>query len=337
MPSGEDYMPDYKSMIAQGPGSLFTGRSKLRVVGIGSEGLTYLEQILDIGLEDTELIVAHSDAETLERSRVPQKVLLEPSFRSTLTSGAAGFRDCIDASSRTHLAERLSGAEAVFVVSGFANPADAPISRAAANIASETGAGLVLATIGLTSTGGGLWEGDRTPDEGVVSGEAEPYDQLHSDPAFLGPYYIAGARVADAVHALAEIRSGLGDEALDLSAALSTLEGGTGTRNQIVVTRGHGQGPESIQESVLGAFEDPILKNRDTPEGIVLHIRSAKDAGPGEIREAKDIVSRWAPNSPVRFITTIDPSLWDQTNTTVLAALPGKPIIRIPRKGHRQV
>jgi cell division protein FtsZ len=121
----------------------------LKIFGVGSAGLTMLEQIAGKTLQGAACIAVGTRADSLAPSSAAEKICLESKLLRGLGTGGDPERGRAAAEeSADRLKASCEGADVVFIVAGLGGGAGTGISPVLARIARETGA-LVLAFVTL--------------------------------------------------------------------------------------------------------------------------------------------------------------------------------------------
>jgi cell division protein FtsZ len=116
----------------------------IKIFGVGSAGVSVLDQLIGRGLAGGTFAALNTDAQSLEASAAPEKVHLETKLLRGLGSGGDPDRGQAAAEEQlTKLRGLCEGAEVVFVVAGLGGGAGTGISPVVARVAKEAGA-LVL-------------------------------------------------------------------------------------------------------------------------------------------------------------------------------------------------
>src|SRR5580658_676835 len=140
--------------------------ANIKVIGIGGGGSNAIATMMGSGMSGVEFIVANTDRQALEASPAPGKIQLGRELTKGLGAGAnpeIGKRAAIE--SYNDIAEKLEGADMVFVTAGMGGGTGTGGAPVVAKIAKELGA----LTVGVV-TRPFLFEGKKRrkqADEGV--------------------------------------------------------------------------------------------------------------------------------------------------------------------------
>ncbi|GAH97983.1 unnamed protein product, partial [marine sediment metagenome] len=93
---------------------------KIKVIGIGGAGVNALSRMAKCGFNYIELIAVNTDAQSLQFSRVPHKLLIGENVTSGLGTGMdVRLGEKAVKESKEKVKDVLKGAEMIFLTSGF--------------------------------------------------------------------------------------------------------------------------------------------------------------------------------------------------------------------------
>ena len=122
-------------------------KAKIKVIGVGGGGCNAIQRMLEGNIQGVELIAANTDAQALKNVGAPSKIQLGLKLTKGLGAGSnpeIGRKSAEE--SETELAEKLSGAEMIFVTCGMGGGTGTGAAPVVARIAQDTGA-LVVAIV----------------------------------------------------------------------------------------------------------------------------------------------------------------------------------------------
>lgn len=119
----------------------FSGRAKIKVVGVGGGGGNAVNNMVDSRISGVEFISGNTDLQDLERSKADVQLQLGPSISGGLGAGAKPDvgRQCAEESIDI-IRESLQGAEMVFVAAGLGGGTGTGAAPVIARVAKELGA-----------------------------------------------------------------------------------------------------------------------------------------------------------------------------------------------------
>jgi cell division protein FtsZ len=121
----------------------------IKIFGVGSTGVSVLEQLLASGPSGAGFVAVNTDAQSLAASSAPEKVLLDTKVLKGLGTGGDPERGRELAEDQVARLKGLcEGAQAVFIIAGLGGGAGTGISPVLARVARETGA----LTLGFVTT-----------------------------------------------------------------------------------------------------------------------------------------------------------------------------------------
>ena len=133
----------------ENPAPVAAKKLAVKIFGVGSTGITVLEQMAQSPLAGASFVAVSADAESMARSSVVEKISVETRLLRGLGSGGDPERAGAAAEEfYPTLKEACMGADAVFIVAGLGGGAGTGISPVLARAAKEAGA-LVLAFVTL--------------------------------------------------------------------------------------------------------------------------------------------------------------------------------------------
>ena len=299
----------------------------LKVVGVGGGGNNALNRMIAAGLQGVDFIAINTDAQVLATSKAPERIQVGTALTRGLGAGAdpeIGQRAAEE--SREEIAERLKGADMVFITAGMGGGTGTGASPVIAEIAKQLGA----LTVGVV-TKPFSFEGRRRMRQAEAGVEALrekvdtliviPNDRLlqvvDKNTSFQDAFRIADDVLRQAVQGISDLIAIPGLINLDF-ADVRTVMMNTGSA---LMGIGMARGEDRAQRAAKEAISSPLLETSiDGAKGVLLNITGGPDLGLFEVNEAAQIVTEAAdPDANIIFGAVIDESLGDAVRVTVIA------------------
>ncbi|HEX6989833.1 MAG TPA: cell division protein FtsZ [Bacillota bacterium] len=299
----------------------------LKVVGVGGGGNNALSRMIAAGLQGVDFIAINTDAQVLAASKAPERIQIGAELTRGLGAGAdpeVGQRAAEE--SREDIAERLKGADMVFITAGMGGGTGTGASPVIAEVAKQLGA----LTVGVV-TKPFSFEGRRRMRQAESGVEALrekvdtliviPNDRLlqvvDKNTSFQDAFRIADDVLRQAVQGISDLIAIPGLINLDF-ADVRTVMLNTGSA---LMGIGLASGDERAQKAAKEAISSPLLETSiDGAKGVLLNITGGPDLGLFEVNEAAQIVTEAAdPDANIIFGAVIDESLGDAVRVTVIA------------------
>lgn len=299
----------------------------LKVVGVGGGGNNALNRMIAAGLQGVDFIAINTDAQVLATSKAPERIQIGSELTRGLGAGAdpeVGQRAAEE--SREEIAERLKGADMVFITAGMGGGTGTGASPVVAEVAKQLGA----LTVGVV-TKPFAFEGRRRyrQAEAGVEQLREKVDTLIVIPndrllqvvdkttSFQDAFRIADDVLRQAVQGISDLIAIPGLINLDF-ADVRTVMLNTGSA---LMGIGLASGDDRAQKAAKEAISSPLLETSiNGARGVLLNITGGPDLGLFEVNEAAQIVTDAAdPDANIIFGAVIDESLGDAVRVTVIA------------------
>jgi cell division protein FtsZ len=292
-------------------------KTVIKVMGLGGGGSNAVDRMIELGIDGVDFIAANTDAQALNKSQAPVKLILGQ--QRTRGLGAGGNPEVGEAAaieSRDEIAQALGDADLVFLTAGMGGGTGTGSIAVAAQVARSLGA-LTIAIVTTPFT----FEGSRREKNAnyglaKLRSNVDTLIMVANDRllAFSGKTmrFEFSLRVADealrqGVQGIAEIVTKAGQiNNLDFAHIRSLMQCSGGAMMAI----GEGKGENKALAAVRQALRMPLL-NIPTIEnacGVLVNFTGGEDLGLFEINQAMEEVNRAAPNANVVFGTTLDAS-----------------------------
>jgi len=302
--------------------------ANIKVIGMGGGGNNAVSTMIASGLKGVEFIVANTDKQVLQDNKAQHKIQLGRDLTRGLGAGAnpeVGRRAAIE--SYNEIAEKLAGADMVFVTAGMGGgtgTGGAPIS---AKIARELGA----LTIGVV-TRPFMFEGKKRQRQALEGIEElrENVDTLIVIPnqklltisnektPLLEAFRKADEVLLHAVQGISDLINVRGLVNLDFADIKTVMA----SKGMALMGTGLARGESRAIEAATNAISSPLLENVsiDGATGIIINVTGGPDLSLHEINEASTLITDAADeNAEVIFGAVIDETVGDQIRVTVIA------------------
>ena len=297
----------------------------IKVVGVGGAGGNALNTMVT-KLTDcqVEFIAANTDRQALTRSLASEKISLG---RTGLGAGArpeVGFQAANDA--REEIAEKLRGADMVFITAGMGGGTGTGASPVIAEVAQELGI-LTVAVVTKPFS----FEGRRRMQQAELGIEnlrtkvdslvIIPNDRLkfvtEQKITLANAFEVADDVLRQAVQSISDLIKNTGFINLDF-ADVSAVMKDAGMAHMGV---GRASGKNKAEEAARRAVSSPLLETSiNGARGVLVNVTGSTDVGLEEVEIAANLVQEAAdPNALIIFGATFDESMEDEICVTVIA------------------
>ncbi|MCC6278065.1 MAG: cell division protein FtsZ [Oligoflexia bacterium] len=302
--------------------------ANIKVIGIGGGGSNAVSTMMASGLNGVQFIVANTDRQALEASPAPVKIQLGRELTKGLGAGAnpeIGKRAAIE--SYNEIAEKLEGADMVFVTAGMGGGTGTGGAPVVAKIARELGA----LTVGVV-TRPFLFEGKRRKkhaDQGLselrdnvdtlivipnqkllaIAGEKTP---------LLETFKKADEVLLQAVQGIADLINIRGLINLDFADIKTVMA----AKGMALMGTGQATGENRAIEAATQAISSPLLENVQIngATGIIINVTGGPDLTMFEVNEASTLITEAAhEDAEIIFGAVIDDSMSEKVRVTVIA------------------
>ncbi|MDN5325563.1 MAG: cell division protein FtsZ [Moorella sp. (in: firmicutes)] len=299
----------------------------IKVVGVGGGGSNAVNRMIAAGLRGVEFISVNTDAQALRLCQAEQKIQIGTKLTKGLGAGAnpeIGKKAAEE--SREELAQRLQGADMVFVTAGMGGGTGTGAAPVVAQIAKEAGA----LTVGVV-TRPFSFEGRKRAKQAEAGVEELktkvdtliiiPNDRLlqvaDKQTSILEAFRIADDVLRQGVQGISDLIAVPGLINLDF-ADVKTIMTDTGSA---LMGIGRATGEKRAVEAARMAISSPLLETSiEGARGVLLNITGGSNLGLLEVNEAAEIVAAAAdPEANIIFGAVIDESLKDEIRVTVIA------------------
>lgn len=297
----------------------------IKVVGVGGAGGNALNTMVT-KLTDcqVEFIAANTDRQALTRSLASEKISLG---RTGLGAGArpeVGFQAANDA--REEIAEKLRGADMVFITAGMGGGTGTGASPVIAEVAQELGILTVaVVTKPFSFEGGkrmrnaelGLNQLKNRVHSLIVILNDKLEEELGEDATMRECFEKADEVLFNACAGIAELIQKVGQINLDFEDVRTVM----GTRGTAMMGSGEAEGPDRAVTAASMAVTCPLLEGVELrgAKGLLVNITAQEGIRMSEVRSAMETIKNYADSDAlIVFGTVYDDSMGDKVRVTVI-------------------
>jgi cell division protein FtsZ len=302
--------------------------ASIKVVGVGGAGGNVINNMIASSITSVDYVAVNTDLQVLETSMATHKVQIGKSITRGLGAGSKpeiGRQSALE--DRDAIAERLAGADMVFITAGMGGGTGTGAAPVVAEIARETGA-LTVAVV----TRPFFYEGGkrkRNAAEGIeaLQGKLDtliviPNDRIglvaERGTPLLESFSIANDVLRNAVKGITDLILVPGLINLDFADVSTVMEGA----GRSVIGMGMGRGENAAHEAAKRAILNPLLENTsiDGASGILINITGGLDLSLDDVHEATGPIFDTADeDANIIMGAVVDPDLKGEVKVTIIA------------------
>lgn len=309
-----------------------TNEAIIKIIGVGGGGGNAVNYMYQQNIPNVNFVVCNTDKQHLNKSPVPNKLLLGYEITHGLGAGNKPEigRQCAE-KDRDKIRELFNDhTEMVFITAGMGGGTGTGAAPVVAQIAKEAG----MLTIGIVTVPF-MFEGDRKVLKALDGAEElkkhvdallvinnENLLDLYKDLNFFNAFGKADDTLANAARSISEIISEEGYVNVDFQDVKTTLKD-SGTA---IISTAYGEGEHRISDAIHNALHSPLLKAHDinTSQKLLFKFSCWKDSEnyirAEEINEITMFTSKLPKSVDVKWGIANDPSLGDKVKFTILAS-----------------
>lgn len=307
------------------------GDDIIKVIGVGGGGGNAVNYMYQQKIPHIQFVVCNTDKQALERSPVPNQLLL--GFEITHGLGAGNKpevgRKCAEASVEDIKALFNDNTEMVFITATMGGGTGTGAAPVVARVAKEAD----ILTIGIVTVPF-YFEGEKKILKALEGAKElkkhvdalliinnENLIELYSDLNFFNAFNKADDTLANAARSISEIISESCYINVDFQDVKTTLK----DSGSAIIATAIGEGEHRITNAIKNALHSPLLKAHDinTSKRLLLKFMCSRDSkNPIRAEEIAEITSFTSKLSgiDVKWGIGDDPSLGDKVKITVLAS-----------------
>lgn len=308
--------------------ALLQVQAKIKVLGIGGSGTNMVSSMARRGIEHVELLVANTDARSLNNSPVASAIQLGVKSTKGLGSGAnpeVGRRAAEEDLDK--IIEQIKDADVVFLAAGMGGGTGTGALPVIAKAIRDRG----ILTIGIV-TKPFQFEGKRRSsiaqkaieelqkniDTLLVIPNQKLLELAPADISMINAFQMVNEVLEQSIKGISYIITKPGHINVDFA----DLRAITKDMGLAVMGTGRGQGKDKAMKAVQEAIASPLLENMsiDGARGVLFNITGGPELGLHEINQAASVIYESADeNANIIFGSVIDESLHDEVIVTVVA------------------
>ena len=307
----------------------------IKVIGIGGGGTNAVTHMFQQGIKGVDFYVCNTDAQSLNRSDVPNKIKLGS------TGLGAGSNPSVGRDAALQLADEIRGiisqnTSMLFITAGMGGGTGTGAAPVIASIARELG----ILTVGIITKPFGF-EGRKREQQALMGiEELKKYvdttlvicnDKLldmQGDLKLSQAFFKADDVLTIAAKGIAEIITVTGRINVDFEDVKTVMKGS----GKAIMGSGMASGPERAIKAVEMALNSPLLDDTDIKgaDNVLLYITSGKNEI--SLEELNDITgyitSKTGDNANVIWGDGVDENIEEEISITLIATGFDKPVIK---------
>jgi cell division protein FtsZ len=302
--------------------------ARIKVFGIGGAGGNAVNNMIGSNLKGIDFIAINTDLQVLETSLAPEKIQIGAELTRGLGAGSdpeigreAAMQDA------EAIAEKVQGADMVFITAGMGGGTGTGASPVVASIAKEAGA-LTVAVV----TKPFFYEGKKralNAEEGIKELREHvdtiiviPNDRIslvvEKGTPLLKSFSVANDVLKQAVQGISDLILVPGLINLDFADVRTVMS----DAGRAVIGIGTGSGDNSATVAAKKAISNPLLEDSsiDGTRRMLINITGGIDLSLDAIQEATGLIFDSAhEDANIIFGSVIDPDMKDEVRVTVIA------------------
>lgn len=326
------YTPDFHDLSDESGFVKDANDAIIKVIGVGGGGSNAVNYMYAQKIPHVNFVVCNTDAQHLEKSPVPNKLLIGEAITNGLGAGNVPDvgRQCAEASADKIRELFDDKTEMVFITAGMGGGTGTGAAPVVAELAKEAG----MLTIGIVTVPF-FFEGEKKILKAIEGAKEmkkhvdallvinnENLIDLYKDLNFFNAFGKADDTLANAARSISEIISEPCYVNVDFQDVKTTLKG-AGTA---IISTAEGEGEHRISDAINKALHSPLLKTHDifSSKRILFKFVCWKDSpNPLKTQEMSEIyqfTSQLPPTIDVKWGIGDNPEMGDKVKITVLAS-----------------
>lgn len=313
----------------------FSQNAKVKVVGVGGAGGNALNRMKEMNIQDVEFIAVNTDALALEHSLADDKIAIGKETTKNLGAGArpeVGRKAILE--DRDTVAEKLKGADMVFIAAGMGGGTGTGAAPVVAEIARSLGI-LTVAVVSMPFTfegpvrrrnaKNGMAALKEMVDSIIVINNQSIFGIIPKDTTTEQAFRIVDEVLGDAVRGVVDIIMRPGTINIDFQDIRRIMENG----GKALMGTGIAEGEDRALKAAEAAITCPLLGdvNVKGASGVLVNISHSENFGMLEMQAAMDFISEAVGidpmddegNEEIIFGDCILPELGEKVSITVFA------------------
>lgn len=306
--------------------------SIIKVIGVGGGGGNAVNYMYNQNIPLIKFVVCNTDKQALERSPVPNQLLLGPSITNGRGAGNVPEvgRQCAEASIEDIRALFEDETEMVFITAGMGGGTGTGAAPVIARAAKEAG----MLTIGIVTVPF-LFEGKKKILQALAGADEmkkhvdalliinnENIISLYKDFSFVNAFSKADDALANAARSISEIIS----ESLDINVDFQDVRTTLKDSGSAIISTAIGEGEHRITKAIEKALHSPLLKKHDirTSKRLLIKFVCSYDSEnpirAEEMGEINNFTSKLPSTIEVKWGFGNNPDMGDNVKVTILAS-----------------
>ncbi|MDH6312879.1 cell division protein FtsZ [Parabacteroides sp. PFB2-10] len=301
----------------------------IKVIGVGGGGGNAVSHMYEEGIHDVSFVLCNTDRQALDRSNVPDKIILGKKITQGLGAGNKPERARLAAEeSADELRNMLTdGTKMVFITAGMGGGTGTGAAPVIAQVARDMG----LLTVGIVTIPF-LFEGEKKiiqalngVEEIAKSVDAllvinnEKLRDIYADLTVMNAFRRADDTLTTAAKSIAEIITMPGIINLDFADVKTTMKDG----GVALMSNGFGEGDERVRLALEDALNSPLLGNKNVKNAkrVLLNVYFSQDNEllMEEMTYIHEFMAEANRYVEVIWGTAIDNTLGNKVKITILA------------------
>ncbi|WP_458093423.1 cell division protein FtsZ [Roseomonas sp. WA12] len=301
---------------------------RITVIGVGGAGCNAVNNMIGMGLDGVEFLVANTDAQQLVNSRAERRVQLGPHLTQGLGAGAKPEIGRAAAEEATEdLARHLEGVHMIFITAGMGGGTGTGAAPVIARMARERG----VLTVGVVtkpfdfegpkrrrSAEQGLEELQQYVDTLIIVPNQNLFRKANERTTFAEAFKMADDVLYMGVRGVSDLMTNPGLVNLDF-ADIRTVMAEMG---KAMMGTGEAEGEDRAVKAAEAAISNPLLEDTSMrgARGVLINITGGYDMTLFEVDEAANRIRREVDeDANIIFGTSVDETLNGRLRLSVVA------------------
>ena len=300
---------------------------KILVIGVGGGGCNAVNRMIAEGIKSAQFVAVNTDKQALMMNNAPIQIQIGEKLTRGLGAGAdpeVGRKAAEE--SRASIAEKLKGADLVFITAGMGGGTGTGAAPVIASIAKEMGI-LTIAVvtkpfefegrIRMQNADGGIKSLSRAVDTLVVIPNERLLEVVPSGTSVVDAFKYADDVLRQGIQGIADLIATPSLINLDFADVRTVMK----NRGLAHMGIGVGKGDNRHIDAVRGAVASPLLDTTiEGAQAVIINITGGYDLSLGEVNEAVKLVKEVIdPQANTIFGATIDEKFKGSVSVTIVA------------------
>ncbi len=300
----------------------------IKVIGVGGGGSNAVDHMVSHAIEGVDFIVANTDRQALEASRVPNKITIGQQITKGLGAGAnpdIGREAALEDKER--ILQAIDGADMIFVTAGMGGGTGTGAAPVVAEVAKEHG----ILTVAIVTrpfpfegrrrmqvADAGIQELSKHVDSLITIPNEKLLTVLGKSISLLDAFKAANNVLLGAVQGIAELITRPGLINVDFADVRTVMS----KKGMAMMGTGVATGENRAREAAEAAISSPLLENicLTGAQGVLVNITAGMDMSIGEFEEVGEVVKSFTSDDATVVVgTVIHPEMCDELRVTIVA------------------